>query len=63
MSENLENVLAREEAKRGRAWDPAQRWKAILGAIAWAEEQRSVRRNDPALRVREERAKLRAFGK
>lgn len=51
--------LAREEEKRRRAWAPADRWKVILDTIRWAESQAAVRRNTPASRLREERAKRR----
>jgi hypothetical protein len=45
LNEDFQKLLAEEAAKRDRNWDPAERWKAIQGTIAWAEQQRTVRRN------------------
>ncbi len=53
------NELKRlEEAKRDRCWEPAARWKALQETIAWAERQSSVRRNEKANRLAEQRRKL-----
>lgn len=50
--------LEREEAKRERRWDAAERWRAIQRTIAWAERQATVRRNTAAACLREQRRKL-----
>jgi hypothetical protein len=44
-----DDLKAREEEKRERAWDPVQRWKVIQETIAWAEAQLppEKRRNRP----------------
>lgn len=48
MSESLCELKAREEAKRERNWNGAERWRVIQATIAWAESQATVRRNTPA---------------
>jgi len=53
----------REELKRDRCWDPQQRWKVIQETITWAEQQSTVRRNDPANRLAEQRRKARPLPK
>ena len=58
MSDPLSELLAEEEAKRERNWDPALRWKVIQDTITWAEAQQSVRRNTPEACRREEQRKL-----
>ena len=37
-----------EEEKRERHWDPAERWRVIQEAIAWADAQAVVPRNSKA---------------
>ena len=46
-SESSAELKAREERKRDRCWDPAERWQAIQETIAWAEAQAAVPRNSP----------------
>ena len=58
-----ESLKQREETKRERAWDPAQRWQLVQGTITWAESQPGVSRNHPASRWAEERRKLAALAK
>jgi len=53
-------LVAREEAKRLRNWDPVARWKAWLAAVAWAEAQRPVRRNSKAGCLADQRRKMEA---
>jgi hypothetical protein len=43
--EEFSELLSREEAKRNRVWDPAQRWQMIQKMIDWADAQRPVPRN------------------
>ncbi len=38
-TETFTELLAREEAKRNRNWDPVQRQAAMEAALAWAERQ------------------------
>ena len=52
-----EKLKRDEEAKRERAWNPAERWRVLQETITWAESQPNVRRNTPAACVREQRAK------
>ncbi len=56
--EEFAALLAREEQKREAAWDPLQRWQAIMAAIDWADSQAPVRRNTPQRCKELERAKL-----
>ena len=51
------DLKRREEQKREVAWDPAVRWRAIQETIAWAEAQRTVRRNtrEACLRLQAEK--------
>ena len=47
---------SREEQKRWRQWDAAERWRVILQTINWAERQATVQRNTPAACLREQQA-------
>ena len=60
---NIDNqeLLAREEAKRGRMWNPAERWRVLQETITWAEQQLPVPRNTPTARLAEQSRKLEAF--
>ncbi len=58
MSESLNELIAREQAKRERNWDPALRWKVIQETLAWCEAQATVRRNTPAACLAEQNRKL-----
>jgi hypothetical protein len=49
----------REELKRERMWNPAERWRVIQDTITWAEAQATVGRNLAANRLREQDEKLR----
>jgi hypothetical protein len=51
-------LLQREEQKRWRQWDAAERWRVIQQTITWAERQATVQRNTPSARLREQRRKL-----
>ncbi len=35
--DDLSDLKRREEAKRERCWDPAQRWRVLQETITWAE--------------------------
>lgn len=54
----LAERLRQEEEKRGRHWEPAERWRVILQTIRWAEQQAAVRRNSPEACLGEQRRKL-----
>jgi hypothetical protein len=43
-----QDLKAREERKRNRAWSPAQRWRVLQDTVTWAEAQPAARRNLPA---------------
>lgn len=58
---DLSETKRREEEKRESSWDSAARWRVLQDTITWAEAQRTVRRNDPAVRRAEERGKLAAL--
>jgi hypothetical protein len=58
MSNDLDDLKRREEAKREAAWNPAERWRVLQETITWAESQLTVRRNTPARCLELERAKL-----
>lgn len=58
--EDLSELVAREEAKRLRNWDPVARWNAWLAAVAWAEQQRPVPRNSKEGCLAEERRRREA---
>jgi hypothetical protein len=45
MSDSLQELMEREQAKRDRNWDPAVRRQAYLNTLAWAESQATVLRN------------------
>lgn len=48
-SQEWDDLKRREEEKRERAWDPAERWRLIQETITWAEAQLppEQRRNRP----------------
>jgi len=48
MNDDLTELIRAEEAKRQRCFSPAERWRVIQETLAWAEQQRTVRRNTPA---------------
>jgi hypothetical protein len=48
----------REEEKRQRCWDPAERWRVLQETIAWADAQAAVSRNTPARCLELQRARL-----
>jgi hypothetical protein len=50
----------REEVRRDRHTDPAERWRLIQETITWAEAQSTVRRNTPAACKARERRLLAA---
>ena len=58
MNEPPADLVAAEEAKRERNWDPRRRWQVIQETIAWAQSQRTVRRNTPAACLAEQQRKL-----
>jgi hypothetical protein len=43
--EEFSELIRREEAKRDRMWDPAERWRMIEEMIDWADSQKPVPRN------------------
>jgi hypothetical protein len=57
--EDFRELLRREEEKRQRCWDPAERWRVLQEMIVWADAQAQVSRNTPARCLELERAKLR----
>ena len=58
MTDPLSDLIAEEEAKRHRNWDPQLRWQVIQDTIAWAEAQQTVRRNTPQACLAEQQRKL-----
>jgi hypothetical protein len=56
---DLARAKRRQEKLRDKMWDRAARWKVIQETIAWAESQKTCRRNTPARCIEEERRKLR----
>ena len=38
-------ILAEEERKRERNWDPQMRWKVLQETIAWVDAQQPIPRN------------------
>jgi hypothetical protein len=58
MTDPLSELIAAEEAKRDRNWDPKLRWQVIQETIAWAEAQQTVRRNTPEACLAEQQRKL-----
>ncbi len=63
MNEPPADLVAAEEAKRERNWDPRVRWQVIQDTITWAESQRTVRRNTPAACLAKQQRKLAACGR
>ena len=63
MSDLLTELIAGEQAKRERHWDPQLRWKVMQETIAWADAQRTVRRNTPAACLAEQNRKLAALAR
>jgi hypothetical protein len=63
MNDSLAALLAAEEAKRNAAWTPAERWRVIQETIAWADQQRTVRRNTKETALRLQAEKLLQFEK
>lgn len=61
MNAGLAAQKAHEEAKRDAHWSPAERWRLIQEAIAWAEQQKTVRRNTKEAALRLQAEKLRQF--
>jgi hypothetical protein len=55
---SFDELKRREEQKRQRCWDPAERWRVIQEMITWAESLPSVRRNTPARCLELQRAIL-----
>lgn len=53
----VKSLKEREEEKRDRHWDPAERWRVIQETITWAESQAAVKRSSPANRLREQALK------
>lgn len=47
-AEEWNRLIAAEEAKRERMWNPAKKWQAMQEMMTWAEQQSTVRRNTPA---------------
>jgi len=43
-----DDLKHREESKRDRCWDPAERWKVLQATIAWIDAQQTIPRNSPA---------------
>jgi hypothetical protein len=52
------SLKAREESRRGRHVDPAAAWRDLQAAADRAERLPRGRRNEPAARAAEQRAKL-----
>jgi hypothetical protein len=52
-----DDLKAREEVKRERAWNPVKRWRVLQQTIAWVDSQQKVPRNSPAGCLAEERRK------
>lgn len=42
-----DDLKAREESKRERCWDPAERMRIIQATIDWVDSQQPVPRNSP----------------
>ena len=60
--EEFRELKRREEEKREKCWDPAERWRVIQEMITWAESLPTVRRNTPARCLELQRAKLAQAG-
>lgn len=54
----IADLLRREEEKRWRHWDAAERWRVILQTISWAERQATVQRNTTDACLRDQQRKL-----
>ena len=52
------DLKRREEEKRERCWDPAERWRVIQEMMTYVESLPNVRRNTPARCLEIERALL-----
>jgi hypothetical protein len=57
-AEQLAATVAREQARREKAWNPAARWRALQETIRWAEMQPTARRNTPRACLERERRLL-----
>ena len=51
-------TVAREQARREKAWSPAARWQVLQETIRWAEMQYTARRNTPRACLERERRLL-----
>lgn len=51
-------IVAREQARREKAWTPLARWQALQETIRWAEMQPTARRNTPRACLERERRLL-----
>jgi hypothetical protein len=58
----FDELKRREEQKRERCWDPAERWRIIQEMITYVESLPSVRRNTPARCLELQRAILASMG-
>ncbi|MCE9557184.1 MAG: hypothetical protein K8T91_27870 [Planctomycetes bacterium] len=56
-------LIEREEAKRERMVDPKLRWQVLQQAIAWGEQQKTVRRNTREECLRRQAILLAGLGK
>jgi hypothetical protein len=63
MNDSLSQLVQSEHAKRERNWDAAQRWRVIQQTLAWAEQQKTVRRNTPAACLANQNRLLAALAK
>ena len=61
-AEQLADLIAREQARREKAWSPAARWRALQETIRWADMQSTARRNTPRSCLERERRLLGDFG-
>ena len=52
-----DDIKAAEEAKRERMWDARERWAVLQDTIAWAEAQKTVKRNTPTYQARSQAKK------
>jgi len=57
-AEQFAATVAREQARREKAWCPAARWRAMQETIRWAEMQPTARRNTPRACLERERRLL-----
>jgi hypothetical protein len=58
----MSNIVQQEELKRDRHMDAREKWRLILEAISWAENQTTVRRNTPQRCLVDQARKLNALG-